>query len=84
MAEFRIIGKSFPRFDGPVKAAGETRFLPDIEIPDCWVGGVVRSAVPRGRLRAVRVLDTFDWSRAVLVTKDDIPGENYIAIVRTD
>ena len=84
MAEFRIIGKSFPRFDGPVKAAGETRFLPDIEIPDCWVGGVVRSAVPRGRLRAVRALDTFDWSRAVLVTKDDIPGENYIAIVRTD
>ena len=84
MAEFRIIGKSLPRFDGPVKAAGETKFLSDIEMPGCWVGGVVRSEVPRGRLKAVRALDTFDWSRAVLVTKDDIPGENCVAIVRTD
>ena len=84
MSEFRIIGKSIPRFDGPVKAAGETRFLSDIDMPGCWVGGVVRSAVPRGRLRGVRALDSFDWSKAAFVTKDDIPGGNFVAIVRTD
>ena len=84
MTEFRIIGRSLPRFDGPVKAAGETKFLSDIKMPGCWIGGVVRAEVPRGRLKSVKALDKFDWSRAVLVTKDDIPGENYVAIVRTD
>ncbi len=82
--EFRIIGRSLPRFDGPVKAAGEVRFLADIDIPGCWAGGVVRSDVPRGVLKEIKTLPAFADTGAVLVTAADIPGENYVAIVRKD
>lgn len=82
--EFRIIGKSLPRFDGPVKVAGEVKFLEDIEIPGCWLGGVVRSEVPRGVVRKIETLPAFAETGAVLVTAEDIPGENYVAIVRSD
>lgn len=81
---FRIIGRSVPRFDGPVKAAGEVKFLEDLELPGCWVGGVVRSQTPRGRLKEVRKLPGFDETGALLVTAKDIPAKNYVAIVRTD
>ena len=81
---FRYIGKSVPRFDGPVKAAGETRFFEDTPLPGCWYGGIVRSQVPRGLLRGVRKLHGFEETKAVLVTAADIPGENYVAMVRKD
>ncbi len=84
MSDFKIIGRSFPRFDGPVKAAGETKFLADIDIEGCWIGGVVRSDTARGKLLGVSKLPGFDESGAVLVTASDIPGENFVAIVRTD
>lgn len=82
--EFRYIGKSIPRFDGPVKAAGEVKFFDDLELPDCWRGGVVRSELPRGILRAVRTKPGFEETGAVLVTAADVPGENYVAMVRKD
>lgn len=82
--EFRIIGKSLPRFDGPVKVAGEVKFLEDIDIPGCWIGGVIRSEVPRGVLKGIKTLPAFEGTGAVLVTAEDIPGENYVAIVRKD
>ena len=84
MTEFKIIGKSYPRFDGPVKASGETEFLADIDIEGCWIGGVVRSTVARGKLLSVTASEGFDALGAVLVTAADIPGENFVAIVRTD
>lgn len=84
MSDFKIIGRSYPRFDGPVKATGETKFLADIDIEGCWFGGVVRSDVARGKLVGVSKLPGFDELGAVLVTAADIPGENFVAIVRTD
>lgn len=81
---FRIIGKSVPRFDGPVKAAGEVKFLDDIDFPGCWYGGAVRSKLPRGILHGIKKLPGFDETGAVLVTAEDIPGKNYVAMVRTD
>ena len=82
--KFRIIGKSVPRFDGPVKAAGEVKFLDDLDFPGCWYGGVVRSKIPRGILKGINKLPGFDETGAVLVTAADIPGKNYVAMVRTD
>ncbi len=84
MSGFKIVGGSLQRFDGPAKVAGETKYLADIVIPDCWVGGIVRSQVPRGVLKGVRKLPSFDWSKVTVATVDDIPGENFIAIVRND
>lgn len=84
MDKFKIIGKSFPRFDGPVKVTGETKFLADIDMPGSWVGGIIRSDVPRGILKNINTPPEFDADGAVLVTAADIPGENFIAMVRSD
>jgi len=84
MADFKIIGRSVPRFDAPAKVAGETMYIADIDIPGCWVGGAVRSQVPRGRLKGIRFSPSFDWTSVVVVTAADIPGGNFIAMVRND
>ena len=84
MTDFKIIGRSIPRFDGPVKASGETKYLADIDIPGCWLGRVVRSREARGLLKGVEKLPGFDETGAILVTAADIPGENFVAMVRTD
>lgn len=84
MVEFEFIGKSFPRFDGPVKVSGEAKFLADIVVEGQWVGKVVRSDVAYGKLNGIKKSDDFDWSKVCIVTAEDIPGENFIAMVRND
>ena len=79
--EFRIIGKSLPRFDGPVKVAGEVKFLEDIEIPGCWLGGVVRSEVPRGVVRKIETLPAFAETGAVLVKMCIRDSPNSVRVV---
>lgn len=84
MTEFNIIGRSPLRDDGPGKVSGRTEYIADLNIPGCWVGGIVRSKVARGRLKGIKRSSSFDWSRVTVVTHKDIPGENFIAIVRND
>ena len=84
MGEFKIIGKSFLRGDGPEKVSGRTEYIADVNIPECWIGGVLRSQIARGRLKGIERDPSFDWSKVTVVTHEDIPGENYIAMVRTD
>ena len=84
MGEFNIIGSSPLRDDGPGKVTGRTEYIADIDIPGCWIGGIVRSKVARGRLKGIKKSASFDWSKVTLVTHEDIPGENYISMVRTD
>lgn len=82
--EFEFVGKSLPRFDGAVKAAGETKFLADIAFAGQWHGAIVRSKTAHGRLKGIRRSPAFDWSKVCVVTAEDIPGENFIAMVRSD
>ena len=53
-------------------------------MPGSWVGGIIRSDVPRGILKNINTPPEFDADGAVLVTAADIPGENFIAMVRSD
>lgn len=82
--DFKYIGKSLPRFDGPAKVAGETKFLADIASGGQWVGAAVRSDIAFGKLRGIKKSPAFDWSKVCVVTAGDIPGENFIAMVRND
>ena len=84
MAGFQVIGKSFSRTDGPAKVSGEAKYLADVDIPGCWVGGIIRSKFPRGRLRGINKDKAADLAAVVIVTAKDIPGENYVAMVRND
>jgi len=53
----------------------------------CRVRGTARrsgSTVARGTLRSITLDPGFDWARVVVVTADDIPGENVVQLIRDE
>ncbi len=84
-APVTAVGRSVPRREGADKVTGRARYTDDIAVPGAWYGKTVRSTIPRGTIRSI-TLDpaVFDWSRVVVVTADDIPGENVVQLIRDD
>lgn len=80
----QVFGTSPVRTDGWEKVSGQARFIADLEFPGAWIGGTVRSPVPRGRLRGIRRDPAFDWSRVTVVTAAELPGPNIVAMIRED
>jgi len=78
------IGQSVPRREGAAKVTGAARYTDDLVIPQAWYGKTVRSTVARGRIRSISLDSGFDWGRVVVVTADDIPGENVVHLIRDD
>ena len=72
------------RREGPAKLTGEAKYADDLVFPGAWFGGTIRSTEPHARLLAVELGDGFDWKRVVVVTSDDIPGENIVSLIDTD
>ena len=66
------------------KATEQIRFVNDYDLPEHWVGRIVRSRVPHGILRGFDRDPSFDWSQVTFLTAADIPGENFVHIVRDD
>ena len=67
------------RRDGVAKLTGEALYTDDLVVPGAWYGATVRSTEPHARLIAIdRRDDGFDWSTVVLVTADDLPGDNTV------
>src|SRR5260370_32747288 len=80
-----VVGRSVPRREGADKVAGRSRYTDDIAVAGAWYGKTVRSTIPRGTIRSITLDPTvFDWSRVVVVTADDIPGENVVQLIRDD
>lgn len=75
-SESQIVGQGIPRVDGDEKVRGRAQYVDDLRIPNCWHGHIVRSPVAHGRLRGLSRDESFDWSRVVVVTPEDIPGPN--------
>lgn len=76
----RLVGKPVLRVDGDGKVRGRTRYLTDLDSKGLLHGVVVRAPVARGILKAVTPDPAFDWSKVVLATAQDIPGENVVAM----
>ena len=72
------------RREGPAKLTGLAKYTDDLVIPGAWYGLTIRSTEPRARLVAVGVDDAFDPRRHVIVTADDIPGENVVSLISSD
>ena len=75
-----------PRRDGAPKVTGAALYTDDIAVPGAWYGKTVRSTIPKGRIRSITLDPAFDWSprRVVVVTADDIPGDNVVQLIRDD
>ena len=78
------VGRSVPRREGVDKVTGRARYTDDIPAPGAWYGKTIRSTVPRGRIRSITLDPAFDWQRVIIVTADDIPGDNVVHLIRDD
>jgi CO/xanthine dehydrogenase Mo-binding subunit len=78
------VGRSVPRREGVAKVTGAARYTDDLVVRGAWFGKTVRSTVPRGRIRSITLDPAFDWTRVVVVTADDIPGDNVVQLIRDD
>ena len=78
------VGRSVPRREGVDKVTGRARYTDDIAVPGAWYGRTIRSTIARGVIRAIALNPAFDWSRIVVVTSDDIPGDNVVQLIRDD
>ncbi len=72
------------RREGGDKVTGRARYTDDLLVPGAWYGKTVRSSIPRGRVSAITFDPSFDWSRVVVVTAEDIPGDNVVQLIRDD
>ena len=84
MVSLSPIGQSVPRREGAAKVTGAAKYTDDLVYPGAWYGKTVRSTVPAGRIRSITLDPGFDWSRVVVVTAGDIPGENVVHLIRDD
>lgn len=75
----------FPlRREGPAKLAGTALYTDDLVFPGAWYGHTVRSREPHARLLGIDLDPEFDWSRVVVLTAKDIPGENLVSLIADD
>ena len=72
------------RREGPAKLTGEAKYADDLVFPGAWFGATIRSTEPHARFVGVELDAGFDWSRVVVVTADDIPGDNVVSLIDSD
>jgi CO/xanthine dehydrogenase Mo-binding subunit len=80
----RVIGKSVPRKEGPAKVTGSARYVDDFTLPDMLYGVTVRSSVARGRIRQIHFGADIPWNEFTVVTAEDIPAQNCVALIIED
>src|SRR2546430_9560551 len=84
-APVAAVGRSVPRREGVDKVTGRARYTDDIAVPGGPLyGGTIRSTIARGTIRSITLDPGFDWTQVVVVTADDIPGDNVVQLIRDD
>jgi CO/xanthine dehydrogenase Mo-binding subunit len=79
-----IVGTSVPRMEGRDKVTGHARYIDDMVLPGMLYGATVRSRFPRGKIKKFTFDPAIDWNEFVIVTPQDIPGKNCIALIEDD
>jgi len=72
------------RREGRAKLTGTALYTDDIVIPGAWYGTTIRSTDAHATFDALDLDPAFDWSRVVVVTAADIPGENVVSSIKSD
>ena len=78
------VGRPVLRREGGDKVTGRARYTDDLVVPGAWYGKTIRSGIPRGRVRTITYDPAFNWSQVVVVTAQDIPGDNVVQLIRDD
>jgi CO/xanthine dehydrogenase Mo-binding subunit len=80
----RIVGHPSPRKEGRDKVTGQARYVDDISLPGMIYGATVRSQIPRGKIKKITFGPGINWNDFVIVSAQDIPGKNHIALIAND
>jgi CO/xanthine dehydrogenase Mo-binding subunit len=72
------------RREGPAKLTGAARYADDLVFPGAWYGATIRSTDAHARFLALDLDPSFDWSKVVVVTASDIPGDNIVSSIKAD
>jgi CO/xanthine dehydrogenase Mo-binding subunit len=76
------VGTSVERKDGLGKATGRALYADDVAFPGMLFGRTIRTTIPRGRIRSIRL--DFDAAGFTVVDYRDIPGKNVVALIEPD
>lgn len=73
--ENKILGKSYTRLDGPIKATGQAKYAYDINLPGLLFGRIFRSEKPNARIKSIdaSAAEKMPGVKAVIVTAK--PGD---------
>jgi CO/xanthine dehydrogenase Mo-binding subunit len=80
----KVVGRNARRAEGPEKLCGAAKYVDDYALPGCLFGATLRSTIACGRIRSLSLDPAFPWSEYVVVTADDIPGANHVALIEND
>lgn len=72
------------RREGRKKLTGEALYTDDLVFPGAWYGATIRSSDAHARLLGLEQDPDFDWSKVVVMTAKDIPGENVVSVIIDD
>jgi CO/xanthine dehydrogenase Mo-binding subunit len=72
------------RREGPAKLTGTALYTDDIVVPGAWYGATIRSIDAHATFDALELDPEFDWSKVVVLTAADIPGENIVSSIKAD
>src|SRR5262245_42401330 len=70
--------------EGPAKLTGTAKYTDDLVFPGAWYGITIRSTQPRAKLVAIEPDPDVDWSKVVIATAADIPGDNVVSLIKDD
>src|SRR6478609_7747989 len=76
------VGKNVSRKDGIGKATGRAVYADDLVFPGMLHGRTIRSTIPRGRVRSIKL--DFDVTGFTVVDHHDVPGRNIVDLIEQD
>jgi CO/xanthine dehydrogenase Mo-binding subunit len=76
------VGTNVARKDGIGKATGRALYADDLVFPGMLHGRTVRSTIPRGRVRSIKL--DFDPTGFTVVDYRDVPGRNVVELIEKD
>ena len=72
------------RREGPAKLTGAAKYADDLVFPGAWFGATIRSTDAHATFVALEVDPAFDFSKVVVVTAADVPGDNIVSSIKAD
>ena len=78
MRRFKVVGKPYPRLDGPDTVTGRANYTVDVVLPSMLHAKLFRSSVPHAKIRRLDVSRARALAGvAAVLTADDVPRKRF-------